>query len=70
MKEHQQNKKSLSFEVQKSKEELRRVITLSLKPAERLQRLTRMIYFAKQFSKNYSNAFQRRLNKGKTFILK
>ncbi len=66
----QRNKNSLPYEVNKSKDELLTEIATSLTPEERLQKLTRMINFTKQFSENYSKAFQHRLKEGNYFILK
>lgn len=70
MKKNQQSREPLSFEIKKSKDELRKEIAKSLTPEERLQRLTQMIYFAKKHSKVYSKAFQKRLKQGNNFILK
>ncbi|GEM_PF-3080604 len=70
MKAKKDKKRPLLFETDKSKEELKREIALSLTPEERLQKLTRMILFNKQFSKNYHEAVQKRLKEGNIFILK
>ena len=70
MKTKSDKKKPLSFEVNKSKEELRNELASSLSPEERLQKLTRMIRFNKQFSKNYYKAVRKRLKDGNPFILK
>jgi hypothetical protein len=70
MKTNKDKKRPLHFETDKSKEELKREIALSLTPEERLQKLNRMIRFNKQFSENYQKAFQKRLEEGNTFILK
>jgi len=66
----QRNKNPLPYEVNKSKDELVAEIATSLTPDERLQKLTRMINYTKQFSGNYSKALQRRLEEGNYFILK
>jgi hypothetical protein len=70
MKKTPGNKKPLPFEVNRSKDELLNEIAASLTPEERLQKLTRIIHFTKQFSENYYNAFQQRLNEGNYHILK
>ena len=70
MKVNQDKKRTLHFEVNKPKEQIRLEIASSLSPEERLLKLTQLISFAKQFSKNYHNAFQKRLKEGNAFILK
>jgi len=70
MKSKPDKKAPLSFEVDKSKEELRKELASSLSPEERLQKLTRIIQFNKQFSKNYHKAVQKRVQESNPFILK
>ena len=70
MKTSRNKKKQIPFEVNKSKEELRREISVSLNPEERLHKLTRMMHFNKQFSENYHKAIEKRLKEDNAFILK
>ena len=70
MSNSRKNKNTLTFDMNKSKDQLRKEITQSLTPEQRLQKLSSLINFTKKFSKNYSKAFQERLKKGNYFILK
>lgn len=70
MKSDNNKKKQIPFEVKKSKNKLRREISLSLSPEERLQKLTRMMNFNKKFSEKYQKAFKKRLKEDNAYILK
>ncbi len=63
-------KPDLPFERDKDKETLKSEIAGSLTPEERLSKLTQMMEFNKKFSPNYKKAVEKRLRKGKGYILK